>query len=136
MHVSSRLLVSVVALYFLASLAHFSHNAQYIAFYPGMPAWLGPEHIYAVWLGITGVGGAAWLLSRFGHPRLALGTLALYGAFGLDALGHYALGLCSQHTLVANLTIACEAGSGALPLVVALVQLTRVRLSATRRVAG
>jgi len=34
---------ALVALYFAASLAHFGHNAEYIAFYPGMPTGLTAE---------------------------------------------------------------------------------------------
>jgi len=33
----------LAALYFIASLAHFAHNAEYIAFYPGVPTWLTAE---------------------------------------------------------------------------------------------
>ncbi len=54
------------ACYFAASLAHFSHNAEYIAFYPNMPAWLTREQVYLVWLAITGVGAAGWLMLRLG----------------------------------------------------------------------
>jgi hypothetical protein len=52
----------LVALYFAASLAHFTHNAEYIAFYPNMPAWLTREYVYSVWLVITGVGALGFAL--------------------------------------------------------------------------
>lgn len=48
----TRLLVPA-AVYCVASLIHFSHNAEYIAFYPNMPAWLTREQVYLVWLAIT-----------------------------------------------------------------------------------
>ena len=50
-----------LALYGVASLVHFGHNAEYIAFYPNMPAWLTREKVYLAWLAITGLGvsGAA-----------------------------------------------------------------------------
>ena len=31
---------TLLAVYFFASLAHFAHNAEFIAYYPNMPAWL------------------------------------------------------------------------------------------------
>ena len=40
-----RWLAALAAVYFLASLAHFSHNAEYIAFYPGLPRWITPESV-------------------------------------------------------------------------------------------
>jgi len=38
--------------------------------------------------------------------------IAAYGAFGLDGLLHYTLALCSQHTVMTNVTIWSEAASG------------------------
>lgn len=115
----------LVAVYFLASLAHFAHNAEYISFYPGMPVWLTREQVYLVWFGITGIGGAAFVSSRFGAPRWALGLLGAYGAFGLDGLAHYTLALCSEHSLLANLTIWAEAVTGLLLLLAASLLLFR-----------
>src|SRR5579885_3485814 len=39
----------LTAVYFVASLAHFIHNAKYIAFYPNMPAWLTRDTVYLEW---------------------------------------------------------------------------------------
>src|SRR5262245_35927168 len=102
-------LLTLVVLYFLASLAHFTHNAEFIAFYPGMPEWLTRETVYLAWIGVASIGLGATLLLRFGSPGCALLLLMLYGAFGLDGLAHYTLALCSEHTLVANITIWSEA---------------------------
>lgn len=104
----------LATLYFLATLAHFIHNAEYIALYPGMPAWLTRETVYLAWLGVTSIGLIAVVLHRFRSVAVAL--LGVYGAFGLDGLLHYTLGLCSQHTLSANLTIWAEATTGLLLL--------------------
>jgi hypothetical protein len=98
--------------YFVASLAHFVHNAEYIAFYPNMPAWITRDTVYLAWLGITGIGIAALLLLRLGFHAVGVLLISVYGAFGLDALGHYALALCSEYTLAANVTIWSEAGAG------------------------
>ena len=102
----------LVAVYFVASLAHFGHNAEMIAFYPDMPAWITRETVYLAWLGITSIGLLAFALARLAFGGLALLLLAVYGAFGLDGLAHYTLALCSEHTLAANITIWSEAVSG------------------------
>ena len=115
----------LVALYFAASLAHFSHNAQYIAFYPGMPVWLTPGKVWLFWFAVTGVGLAAMVLHRLRLRAMALLLLAVYGALGLDGLLHYTIGLCSDHTLLANLTIWAEATTGFALLLVSAVLLAR-----------
>src|SRR3982751_670345 len=91
----------LVGLYCVASLVHFGHNAESIPFYPNMPAWLSRDKIYLAWLGITGLGIIGVALSLVGWRVCSAMVLALYGAFGFDALGHYALALCSRHTLAA-----------------------------------
>src|SRR5688572_15595897 len=100
-----RQLWAFVAMYFAASLLHFAHNAEYIAFYPNMPAWLTREKVYLAWLAITGVGVAGLALWGLGWKVAGALCLAAYGALGLDGLGHYSLALCSEHTLAMNLTI-------------------------------
>lgn len=118
-------LIALVALYFAASLAHFSHNAEAIAFYPGMPHWVTRETVYRVWCGITAIGVLAFVLLRWRQRALGLLALALYGACGLDGLAHYTLALCSEHTLLANLTIWAEAATGLLVLLASAVLVQR-----------
>ena len=118
----------LVVLYFIASLAHFTHNAEYIAFYPGMPTWLTAQTVYLAWLGVTSIGFTAVALFSFGLPTPAVLLLGIYGAFGLDGLAHYTLALCSEHTVWANITIWLEATTGLLLLLVSLLTLRR-RLS-------
>ena len=103
---------ALVALYFVASLTHFAHNAEFIAFYPNMPQSLTRETVYLAWLAVTGIGVAALVATRFGLPALGAVLLAVYGAMGLDGLGHYMLALCSEHTLATNLTIWFEVVAG------------------------
>ena len=103
---------ALVAAYFVASLAHFVHNAEYISFYPGMPAWLTREHVYLAWLGVTSFGILALVLLRLGWHTIGIALVGLYGAFGLDGLAHYTLALCSEHTLATNVTIWSEAVAG------------------------
>ncbi|TWO72159.1 hypothetical protein FN976_05450 [Caenimonas sedimenti] len=107
-----RHLWTLVAIYTAASLAHFSHNAEYIAFYPNMPAWLTREQVYLVWLAIAAVGAVGVALVRLGWRAAGAACLAAYGALGLDGLAHYSLALCSEHTWAMNITIWSEAVSG------------------------
>lgn len=107
--------------YTLASLAHFVHNAEFIAFYPGMPAWITRETVYQAWLVVAGVGVLGLGLRYLGWPVLGALVMAAYGALGLDGLAHYSLGLCSEHTWLANLTIWAEALSGSALAIAAVV---------------
>ncbi|OAI53422.1 hypothetical protein AYO46_03540 [Betaproteobacteria bacterium SCGC AG-212-J23] len=102
----------LLAAYFAASLAHFTHNAEFIALYPNMPVWLTPEKVYLAWLAISSVGVAGLIAWRFGLGALGGLLLGAYGALGLDGLQHYTLALCSEHTLAANVTIWLEATAG------------------------
>lgn len=103
---------ALIAVYALASLLHFTHNAEFIALYPNMPPGLTREGVYLAWLAVSAVGlvsGVMWLLR---WRAAAFVTLAIYGMLGLAGLAHYTLALCSEHTLVMNLTIWFEAGAG------------------------
>jgi hypothetical protein len=81
-----------------------------------MPHWLTRETVYLAWLAVSSIGVLAAVLFRLRLYALALLTLAMYGAFGLDGLAHYTLALCSEHTLLANVTIWSEAVVGLLVL--------------------
>jgi hypothetical protein len=100
------------ALYTLASLAHFSHNAEYIAFYPGLPVWMTRESVYLAWLAVASVGLLAIAASWRGWKRAAALLLFVYGLLGTDGLLHYTLALCSEHTLTTNITIWAEVSLG------------------------
>ncbi|WP_143012484.1 hypothetical protein [Variovorax sp. EL159] len=115
----------LVAVYFVASLAHFAHNAEFIAFYPNMPAWLTREQVYLVWLAITSLGVAGLFVARLGLHALGVLLVGAYGAFGLDGLAHYTLALCSEHTLATNLTIWAEAASGLVLMLASALLLAR-----------
>ena len=112
----------LAVLYFIASLAHFTHNAEFIAFYPNMPKRLTQEHVYLAWLAITCLGIGGLLLVRRGLRALGLVLIAAYGAMGLDGLAHYTLALCSEHSVAANATIGAEATSGVALMLAALLQ--------------
>ena len=103
-----RALVLLLLGYGAASLLHFVHNAEFLAEYPNMPTWLTRAQVYGVWLGITAIGLAGCLLMRFGHRFAGLGVIAVYAAFGFDALAHYARAPLSAHTMAMNATIWLE----------------------------
>ena len=105
---------SLLALYCAASLTHFVHNAEYIGFYPNMPTWITQRTVYLAWLIVTSVGVLALSCCAIGWRTVGALMLMLYGATGFDGLGHYALALCSQHTLAQNVTIWFEVMTGAL----------------------
>lgn len=102
----------LLAVYFCASSAHFGHNAAYIAYYPNMPSWITSDRVYVAWCVVTAVGIAGLVALRLRLHAAAAVLIAVYGALGLDGLAHYTLALCSEHTLMTNLTIWSEAISG------------------------
>jgi hypothetical protein len=103
---------ALLVAYFVASLMHFVHNAEFIAVYPNLPAWLTREKVYLAWLAVSSLGVAGLIVSRLGLRALGALFVGAYGAFGLDGLGHYTLALCSEHTLATNLTIWFEVIAG------------------------
>jgi hypothetical protein len=102
----------LVLVFFVANLTHFAHNAEYIAYYPGLPSWLTRENVYLAWVAGASVGLSGLLVYRTKLKVLGLALLAAYGALGIDGLAHYTLALCSEHTLATNLTIWFEVLAG------------------------
>ncbi len=113
-------LVVCITLYFLASLGHFSHNAEFICEYPRLPSWLTSAKVYAAWAGVTAVGALGLLLWRQRRHALGLVVLACYAALGFDGLGHYAVAPMAWHSWGANATILTEVAAGAVLLLVTL----------------
>jgi hypothetical protein len=50
---SAKLLPLPCLAYAAASLVHFVHNAEFLADYPSMPAWLSRATVYGAWLGLS-----------------------------------------------------------------------------------
>jgi len=125
--VRNKLLLILLLLYGVASLFHYAHNAEFLGDYPNMPAWLSPALVYGAWLGVTAVGLAGYFLIRRGYQLAGLAVLGVYGALGLDGLGHYTLAPLSAHTFAMNMSIWLEAVTGAL-LVTTVVGLMLRRL--------
>src|ERR1700733_2434274 len=114
----------LLAVYFVASSAHFVHNAAYIAYYPNMPSWITSDRVYVAWSVVTAVGIAGLVALRLRLHAAAVVFIAVYGALGLDGLTHYTLALCSEHTFMTNVTIWSEAISGLCLLVASAVSVT------------
>lgn len=114
------LLLWLAAIYCVASLAHFVHNAEYLAQYPNMPVWLSRSKVYASWLVISAIGAVGLLLTRSRYAVLGLLLVAIYAGLGFDGLEHYTLAPMSAHSFAMNATIWCEVVAAALLLAATL----------------
>ena len=122
------------ALYTLASLAHFTHNAEYITLYPGVPVWMTRESVYLAWLAVAGVGVLAIAAMWQGWSRMAALLLMVYGLLGADGLLHYTLALCSEHTLITNASIWAEVVLGITLACAAIVRFSRLTFRRTPKI--
>ena len=119
------LFLVLAAIYFLASLGHFAHNAEFICEYPNLPEWLTRAKVYGFWIAITLFGVMGYALLRKKRAVLGLLFFAAYAAFGFDGLGHYAVAPMAWHTFGANFTILSEVAAAAALLGVTLHLLLR-----------
>ena len=127
------LFLALAAAYFLTSLGHFSHNAEFICDYPNLPVWLTRAKVYAAWAAITAVGVTGFLLIRQRFMAAGLALVAVYAALGFDGLGHYQVAPIEFHTFTANLTILSEVAAAAL-LLPATLCLMVLHLARARRI--
>ena len=126
--IRTNLLLAFLLPYGAASLFHYAHNAEFLGDYPNMPAWLSPALVYGAWLGVTAVGLVGYFLIRRGYQLAGLAVLGVYGALGLDGLGHYTLAPLSAHTVAMNMSIWLEAATGVLLLTIVVgLMLRRLR---------
>lgn len=122
-------LSALLALYLVASAVHFAHNAEYVADYPNLPAWITRSSVYASWLGIQLIGIVGYVLFVRHHSGLGLALLMVYAALGRDGLLHYTLAPASAHTHAMNLTIWSEVAAASV-LLAYLVIVARPRIVA------
>jgi hypothetical protein len=111
-----RLIAMLLVAYTVASLLHFTHNAEFLADYPNMPASITRANVYGTWLAIGAVGLAGYVLVRRGWEVAGLSLIALYAVLGFDGLAHYTLAPMSAHTFIMNFTIWLEVAAAALLL--------------------
>src|SRR6185295_15035254 len=114
--IAGRALPWLLLVYCGASLLHFVHNAEYLADYPNLPAWISRTSIYVAWCTIFALGLCGYLLFRHSHTLLGLILLAIYAVLGLDGLLHYGRAPIAAHTFGMNLTIWTEVVTAALAL--------------------
>jgi hypothetical protein len=112
----------LLLVYTAASLLHFVHNAVFVDEYPNMPEWLSSLKVMGAWCLVAAVGVAGCLLLYCGWRVAGLLMLAVYGALGLDGLGHYSLAPLSAHSPMMNLTIWFEVLTGAMVLILMSIQ--------------
>jgi hypothetical protein len=118
----------LLALYAAASLLHFTHNAEYLAQYPNLPASWTRADVYLAWCGVTMIGLVGYGLYLAGLTRIALTVLALYAACGFDGLLHYTRAPMAHHTAAMNVTIWAEVAAATVLLInVAGVAAGRIR---------
>lgn len=120
-HVGRGLLILLLA-YTAASLLHYAHNAEFLADYPNIPAWLSRGKVYAAWFAVTAVGLIGYLLVWRGYRLVGLPVISVYAALGFDGLAHYGVAPFSAHTATMNLTIWLEVATAAV-LLIAVVTL-------------
>src|SRR5262245_56275251 len=115
----------LLLLYVAASLLHFAHNAEYLADYPNLPAWLGRADVYHAWLGLAAIGAGGWALYRTGKRLAGLLLIGAYAVFGFDGLLHYTRAPVAAHTFSMNFTIWLEVAAAGLLLTVVLMSLAK-----------
>jgi hypothetical protein len=113
---ASRALGGLLVLYAATSLLHFAHNAEYLADYPNLPAWLSRADVYFAWCAAALLGVTGYVLYCRAHRRLGLLLLLVYALIGFDGLLHYRLAPLSMHTGMMNFTIWAEVLAAALLL--------------------
>jgi hypothetical protein len=118
-------LLVLLSVYCAASLVHFAHNAEFLAYYPNLPAWLTRWQVYASWLLVTSVGVAGVMLLKFGFRTLGFLLVAAYAGLGFAGLDHYFVAPMSAHTLAMNATIWFEVVAASMVFVAALAFLVR-----------
>ncbi len=115
------LLLGLLLLYVVASLVHFTHNAEYLTDYPNLPPWLTRGGVYLAWIGETSLGILGYVLYRFGWRLTGLALVGVYAAFGFDGLLHYTRAPFDAHTTAMNFTILFEVAAAALLLMRAVM---------------
>jgi hypothetical protein len=118
-------LLVLLALYCTASLIHFVHNAEFVADYPNLPAWLTRSKVYLAWLAVTSVGVVGLVLVRLRLRVVGLFAIAGYAVLGFAGLDHYWVAPFTAHSLAMHATIGFEVASATALLVATLLLLSR-----------
>jgi hypothetical protein len=111
----------LLVLYTLASLMHFTHNAEFLGDYPNLPSSFTCSGVYFAWFGLASVGIVGHAVYRHRWRLAGLLLLGLYAALGLDGLLHYTRAPFDAHTRMMNFTIWFEVVAAAALLLVVLL---------------
>ena len=117
--------LGLIGVYCVASLIHFTHNAEFVTDYPNLPAWITRSSVYGAWLAITAVGVTGLVLLKLGLRVPGLILIAGYSALGFAGLDHYWVAPVSAHSLAMNATIWFEVAAAAVLMVTTFVLLLR-----------
>lgn len=104
----NRTLSTLLVAFFIASLTHFIHNAEFLADYPGLPKTWTRGGVYGAWAAMTAIGVAGWVVTRTRFQLLGLALIAVCSLFGFDSIGHYFVAPVAAHSMAMNLTILLE----------------------------
>lgn len=110
-------------LFLACTLAHFAHNAEFLADYPNMPKSVSRPGVYLAWLALAAVAAAGYFLRVRGGRWTGTAVLMLATLMAFDSLGHYWLAPFSAHTAAMNATILADVASAALLLFATLIAL-------------
>lgn len=113
----SKRLLTLTLLYMVTSLIHFTHNAEFLADYPNLPAAWTRSGVYLAWLAMTCLGAVGLVLLRHGYKKSGLLLLGVYAVLGMDSIGHYVVAPLSAHTTMMNVTILLEVSAAAFVLI-------------------
>ena len=101
-------MAALLALYAVASLLHFVHNAEYLQQYPNLPASWTRAQVYLAWCALTSIGVLGYVIYRRGDRRIGLMVLSVYGGLGFGGLLHYTRAPFAHHSAAMNFTIWTE----------------------------
>ena len=133
----SQALPWLLALYAVASLLHFVHNAEHLAQYPNLPSSWSRVDVYLAGGVVTTLGIVGYALYRRGNRPAGLSFLALYAILGFAGLLHYTRAPFAHHSSMMNITICTEVAAAATLLVdVLILAAGRDRHSAASNCSG
>jgi hypothetical protein len=104
----NRTLSALLIAFFIASLIHFIHNAEFLADYPGLPKTWTRGGVYGAWAAMTVIGVVGWIVARTRFQLLGLALIAVCSLFGFDSIGHYFVAPVAAHSMAMNVTILLE----------------------------
>ncbi len=118
----------LVAIYFLTTIVHFSHNIFFIEQY-FEPAGISFRlQLLVYWLVMTVVGGLGMYFMRAKKIKLSLGLLLAYGLLGLPSINHFIQHDESHFSAFINISVFLEVLL-ALAVVIYVLYLLRTKLS-------